>query len=71
MGILEKMSADKSVAITEYYGRVKSMREYDLLKEMNASLKQEFADCKGLPKAAAVTEPAPQQQAQVQPPTQN
>lgn len=48
--ILETMSADKSVKLSEYFGRVRSGKEYDLLKEMNSSLRQEFADCKGLPK---------------------
>ncbi len=50
--ILEAMSADKSVMISEYYGRVRSAREYDVLKEMNQSLRKEFDDCKGLPKTA-------------------
>jgi flagellar motility protein MotE (MotC chaperone) len=49
--ILEVMSPDKSVELTEYYGRVRSAREYDILKEMNQSLKNEFDDCKGMPKA--------------------
>lgn len=53
--ILESMSPDKSVEITEYFARVKSAREYDLLKELNASLKKEFSDCKGLPEAVADT----------------
>jgi len=44
--ILEAMNPEKSVEITEYFGRVKSGREYDLLKELNSSLKKEFADCK-------------------------
>ena len=47
--ILEKMSAESSVELTEYYGRVRSVREYELLREMNQSLKQEFAQCRGLP----------------------
>lgn len=47
--ILEAMSPDKSVEIAEYFGRVKSGREYDLLKELNSSLKKEFAECKGMP----------------------
>ncbi len=49
--ILEGMNPDKSVELTEYYGRVRSTREYDLLKEMNQSLRKEFDDCKGMPKA--------------------
>lgn len=48
--ILETMNADKSVKLSEYFGRIRSGKEYDLLKEMNSSLRQEFADCKGLPK---------------------
>jgi len=47
--ILEAMSADKSVQLSEYYGRVRSAREYDILKEMNQSLRKEFDDCKGMP----------------------
>lgn len=50
--ILEVMSPDKSVMISEYYGRVRSAREYDVLKEMNQSLRREFDECKGLPKTA-------------------
>lgn len=50
--VLEAMSPDKSVEISEYYGRVRSAREYDMLKEMNSSLRKEFDDCKGLPAAA-------------------
>lgn len=49
--ILEGMSAEKSVQLSEYYGRVRSAREYDVLKEMNQSLRKEFDDCKGLPVA--------------------
>ena len=48
--ILEVMTPDKSVAISEYYGRIRSTREYDVLKEMNSSLRKEFDDCKGMPK---------------------
>jgi len=59
--ILEAMNPDKSVAISEYYGRVRSMREYDTLKEMNKSLLKEFDDCKGMPQATAqATNPAAQ-----------
>jgi flagellar motility protein MotE (MotC chaperone) len=47
--ILETMSPDKSVQLSEYYGRVRSAREYDVLKEMNQSLRKEFDDCKGMP----------------------
>lgn len=51
--ILESMNPDKSVSISEYYGRVRSAREYDLLKEMNQSLRKEFDDCKGMPPVAS------------------
>jgi len=44
--ILELMDTKKSVEITEYFGRVGSAREYDLLKEMNKSLQLAFNDCK-------------------------
>jgi flagellar motility protein MotE (MotC chaperone) len=47
--ILEMMSPEKSVELTEYFGRVKSGREYDLLKELNESMKKEFDVCKGMP----------------------
>ena len=55
--ILEAMSPAKSVELTEYFGRVRSGKEYELLREMNASLRQEFQECKGLPgdKPAAKT----------------
>lgn len=52
--ILEFMSPDKSVQLSEYFGRVKSMREYDLLKELNQSMRQEFQDCRGMPKTTAL-----------------
>ncbi|MEY4632485.1 MAG: hypothetical protein RIQ81_2605 [Pseudomonadota bacterium] len=51
--ILETMSAEKSVKLSEYFGRVRSGKEYDLLKEMNSSLRQEFSECKGMPKEPA------------------
>jgi flagellar motility protein MotE (MotC chaperone) len=51
--ILESMNPEKSVELTEYFARVKSAREYDILKELNESLKKEFQDCKGMPVAAA------------------
>lgn len=50
--ILEGMNAEKSVSLSEYYGRVRSAKEYDLLKEMNSSLRKEFEECKGMPKIA-------------------
>ena len=47
--ILEAMSPEKSVELSEYFGRVRSGREYDLLKEMNRSLRKEFNECRGMP----------------------
>jgi flagellar motility protein MotE (MotC chaperone) len=52
--ILEGMSPDKSVELSEYFGRVRSGREYDVLKELNTSLRQEFVDCKGMPASANI-----------------
>jgi len=46
--VLEFMKPDKSVELSEYYGRVRSGREYDLLREMNVSLRKEFSECKGM-----------------------
>jgi flagellar motility protein MotE (MotC chaperone) len=51
--ILENMNPEKSVEITEYFARVKSAKEYDILKELNESLRKEFQDCKGMPVTAA------------------
>lgn len=47
--ILESMSPEKSVQLTEYFGRIKSGKEYELLKEMNVSLRESFEECKGMP----------------------
>ena len=44
--ILEKMNPDKAIELTEYFGRIKSGAEYELLKEMNNSLLETFKDCK-------------------------
>lgn len=46
MAIMEAMSPEKSVELTEYYGRVRSGKEYELLKEMNTALMKEFQNCK-------------------------
>jgi flagellar motility protein MotE (MotC chaperone) len=51
--ILENMNPEKSVEITEYFARVKSAKEYDILKELNESLRKEFQDCKGMPVTAS------------------
>lgn len=50
--ILENMNPQKSVELTEYFGRVGSAREYELLKEMNVSLREAFGECKGLSSGA-------------------
>lgn len=42
--ILQLMDPEKSVEFTEYFGRIKSGKEYDLLKEVNKSLVKEFRD---------------------------
>ena len=52
--ILENMSPEKSVELTEYFARVKSAKEYDILKELNESLRKEFQDCKGMPATASI-----------------
>ena len=44
--ILSLMIPERSVQLSEYYGRLRSANEYELLKEINTSLKKEFADCK-------------------------
>lgn len=43
--ILALMNPAKSVEITEYYGRVKSAKEYLLLKEINKELAASFKNC--------------------------
>ena len=47
--ILQLMNPDKSVELSEYYGRIKSAKEYEMLKEINLTLRKEFQDCKGMP----------------------
>ncbi|MBC7658780.1 MAG: hypothetical protein H7249_03645 [Chitinophagaceae bacterium] len=47
--LLQFMTADKSVELTEYYGRIRSAKEYEMLKEINTTLRKEFQDCKGMP----------------------
>lgn len=46
--ILALMNPQKSVEITEYYGRVKSAKEYLLLKEINKELQDSFKKCSEL-----------------------
>ncbi len=66
--ILEAMTPEASTTITEYYGRVGSAREYDLLKELNTSLKDEFNVCKADKKPSpSPEEPAPAAPAPVPP----
>lgn len=47
--ILSLMNPDRSVELSEYYGRIRSGKEYELLKEVNFALRKEFEGCKGLP----------------------
>jgi len=44
--ILSAMNAEKSVELTEYFGRVRSGNEYEILKEMNSAIREEFKKCK-------------------------
>ena len=52
MQILSLMNPDKSVELSEYFGRIKSAKEYDLLKEINSALLKEFEQCKTEPTKA-------------------
>ena len=52
MNILALMPPDKSVELSEYFGRIRSGKEYEMLQQINDSLKREFQECKGLPKEA-------------------
>lgn len=47
--ILQLMNPDKSVELSEYYGRIRSAKEYEMLKEINTTLQKEFQECKGMP----------------------
>jgi flagellar motility protein MotE (MotC chaperone) len=47
--ILEAVTPPRSIDLTEYFGRIRSGKEYDILKEMNVSLRSAFNDCKGMP----------------------
>jgi flagellar motility protein MotE (MotC chaperone) len=47
--ILSTMNAQKSIELSEYYGRIRSGSEFDALKEINQSLRKEFDECRGLP----------------------
>lgn len=61
--ILETMKPEKSVELTEYFGRVRSGREYDTLRELNKSLSKEFDICRGMQaeESAEATAAAPTQ----------
>ncbi len=53
--IIEAMSPDQSKTVTEYFARVGSAREYDILKEMNVSLQDAFQECKKAPTTGALS----------------
>ena len=40
------MNPQKAAEISEYYGRINSIKEYDMLKEVNESLSDQFEKCK-------------------------
>ena len=46
MNILSLMNPQRSVEISEYYGRIRSAKEYELLQEINTALLKEFEQCK-------------------------
>ena len=46
MNILSLMNPQKAAEISEYYGRINSIKEYDMLKEVNESLSDQFEKCK-------------------------
>jgi len=46
MGILTAMSADKAVELSQYYARVGSLKEYEMLESVDGSLKDAFKACK-------------------------
>ncbi len=43
--ILASLNPEKSVELTEYFGRVRSGNEYEILKEMNLAMREEFKKC--------------------------
>lgn len=49
--ILAQMTPKRSIQMSEYFGRIRSGNEYDMLKQMNTELVKEFSDCKGMPQA--------------------
>jgi flagellar motility protein MotE (MotC chaperone) len=44
--ILSLMNPQKSVELSEYFGRIKSGSEYNTLREINTSLRKEFSECR-------------------------
>ena len=46
MNILSLMDPNKAAEISEYYGRISSIKEYDMLREVNESLSDQFEKCK-------------------------
>ena len=46
MNILSLMNPTKAAEISEYYGRINSIKEYDMIKEINDSLSDQFEKCK-------------------------
>lgn len=59
MNILGLMNPEKSIQLTEYFGRIRSGQEYEMLVQINKSLREEFQDCKGMPSEPSATQ-APQ-----------
>ena len=45
MQILSLMNPEKSKELSEYFGRLTSGKEYDLLSEINGALRKEFNEC--------------------------
>ncbi len=58
--ILEVVTPPRSVELTEYFGRIRSSKEYDLLKEMNVSLRGAFDECKGMTSPSEAPASAPE-----------
>ncbi len=48
MQILSLMTPERSIEMSEYFGRIKSAKEYELLKEINTALRKEFEACKSV-----------------------
>ena len=54
MQILSLMDPEKSKELSEYFGRLTSTREYELLAEINGALRKEFDQCRTQPKSGAL-----------------